>query len=36
MREQIQAILEKYNVKSISEAIDRQIWACIDELAELM
>lgn len=35
MRPEIQAILEKYGVKTIVEALDRQMWACIDEIADL-
>lgn len=36
MQEKVKEILAKYGVSTISEAIDRQIWDCIDELAEIV
>ena len=36
MQEKIKEILAKYRVATISEAIDRQMWDCIDELAEIV
>lgn len=36
MRQKIKEILAKYGVATISEAIDRQMWDCIDEIAEIV
>lgn len=36
MQEKVKEILAKYGVVTISEAIDRQMWDCIDELAEIV
>lgn len=35
MRQKVQEILDKYGVSTITEALDRQMWNCIDEIAEL-
>lgn len=35
MRQEVKEILDKYGVSTIAEAIDRQMWDCIDEIAEL-
>lgn len=36
MRQKVQEILDKYGVSTIAEAIDRQMWDCIDEIAGIV